>query len=200
MVELLSADDLMLKEFEAHIAVATAAKNCLSAEFARLVEAAMGSVRTGGKIILFGNGGSAADAQHWATELTVRFREMRRPISALALTTDSSALTAIGNDFGFDRVFSRQVEALGRQTDLVIGISTSGSSENVLNGIRAAKQLGCTTAGFTGNGGGLLASSVDIALVVPSNDTARIQEIHAVLGHAFCASVEQRVVFESSEP
>jgi len=148
----------------------------------------------GGKLLFFGNGGSAADAQHLAAEFVNRFLRDRNALAAVALTTDTSALTSIGNDLGFEHVFSRQVEALGRAGDLVVAISTGGNSPNVLRGVQAARRLGCATVGLTGGSGGLLASSVDEAFVVPSAETPRIQETHITLGHALCALVEEILV------
>lgn len=148
----------------------------------------------GGKLLFFGNGGSAADAQHLAAEFVNRFLLDRGALAAAALTTDTSALTSIGNDLGFEHVFSRQVEALARSGDLVVAISTSGNSPNVLRGVQAARRLGCATVAMTGGSGGLLADSVDDAFVVPSTDTPRIQETHITLGHALCALVEEILV------
>lgn len=148
-------------------------------------------LRRGGKLLFFGNGGSAADAQHLAAEFVNRFLAHRGALAALALTTDTSALTAIGNDLGFDQVFSRQVEALGRPGDLVVAISTSGNSPNVLRGVEAARHLGCATVGFTGGSGGALAKAADEVFIVPSQKTPHIQETHITLGHALCALVEE---------
>jgi D-sedoheptulose 7-phosphate isomerase len=159
--------------------------------FSRLVEDCITSVNGGHKLILFGNGGSAADAQHWATELVVRYRVNRMAIPAIALTTDTSALTAIGNDFGFEDLFARQVEALCRSGDVVIGISTSGNSENVLRGLRAARAQGAVTVGFGGGDGGRMRSEVHHAIIIPSSTTARIQEMHLLLGHTLCALLEE---------
>jgi D-sedoheptulose 7-phosphate isomerase len=184
------AASLLRGEIAEHVAVARATSEELSEPFGRLVDMALACLRSGGKLIFFGNGGSAADAQHWATELTVRFRGNRRAIPALALTTDSSALTAIGNDLGFNLVFARQLEALARSGDCVVGISTSGKSPNVIAALEMARMMGCRTAAFTGYGGGALAEIVEVVLLVPSMDTARIQEMHAVLGHALCAAIE----------
>lgn len=161
--------------------------------FEALVLASLASLRGGGKLLFFGNGGSAADAQHLATELTVRFVRTRAPIAAIALTTDSSALTAIGNDLGFERVFARQVQALGRPGDVAIGISTSGRSANVLAGLDAARDMGMTAAGLTGGDGGLLAGRAEPLLRVPSATTARIQEMHILIGQSLCAALEQRL-------
>ncbi len=155
---------------------------------ARKMAAALGG---GGKIFFFGNGGSAADAQHLAAEFVNKFLRERGALAALALTTDTSALTAIGNDLGFDHIFSRQLEALARPKDVVVAISTSGNSANVLRGVEAAKRLGCLTVGLTGGTGGLLAAAADEAFVVPSPETPRIQETHITLGHALCATVDE---------
>jgi phosphoheptose isomerase len=146
--------------------------------------------RGGGKVLLFGNGGSAADAQHIAAEFVGRFAREREGLPAIALTTDTSILTAVGNDFGFERVFARQVEALGRPGDVVVAISTGGRSPNVLAGVRAARERGLATIGLTGGGGGPLADMVEIAIVVPSRSTPRIQECHIALGHILCELVE----------
>ena len=145
---------------------------------------------SGKKIILFGNGGSAADAQHIAAEFTGRFLKERKGLPAIALTTDTSALTAIGNDYGFENIFSRQVEALAVPGDIILGISTSGNSINVLKGLIKAKSMGCKTIGLTGNCGGKMNDICDINIVVPSNVTARIQEMHILIGHIFCAYID----------
>ena len=150
-------------------------------------------LRRGCKILVCGNGGSAADAQHFAAELSGRYLKERRALAGLALTTDSSALTAIGNDYGFDRVFSRQVEALGRPGDLLVGISTSGNSPNVLLAVEAAKGLGMRTLGLLGRDGGKLRDAVDEALVVPSAVTARIQEVHQIVYHFWCEALDEHL-------
>jgi len=156
----------------------------------RATEAVSSSLRRGGKLLLFGNGGSAADAQHIATEFVCRFKHTREPLPALSLTTDTSALTAIGNDYGFDQIFARQLLALGSPADIVIAISTSGASPNVLAGARVARRIGMRTIGFAGGDGGRLARLVEIPVVVPSKDTALVQECHITLGHLLCAGVE----------
>jgi D-sedoheptulose 7-phosphate isomerase len=150
----------------------------------------------GGKILFCGNGGSAADAQHLAAEFVNRFQKDRRALAAMALTTDTSVLTSIGNDVGFDRVFSRQIEALARPGDLLIAISTSGNSPNVLRAVEAARATGVATVGLCGGSGGALATTVDVAFVVPSSETPRIQEAHITLGHVWCALAEELVVGE----
>lgn len=146
----------------------------------------------GGKLLIAGNGGSAADAQHIAAELVGRYRRERHALPAIALTTDTSALTAIGNDYGFDSVFARQVEALGRAGDVLLAISTSGRSPNILAAIGAAKQCEMKVIGFTGGSGGEMASRCDHLLIAPGADTATIQQIHMVAAHAICDAVEQR--------
>ncbi len=180
-------------EMAEHAGVAAATRGALAGPFKRLVELAVGSIEGGGKILLFGNGGSAADAQHLATELTVRYVKNRNPIAALALTTDTSALTAIGNDLGFDQLFARQVRALGRPGDVAIGISTSGHSPNVTIGLEAAKNIGMVPAALTGRDGGDLAKIADPILIVPSDTTSRIQEMHITLGQMFCGALEQEL-------
>jgi D-sedoheptulose 7-phosphate isomerase len=156
-------------------------------------------LRRGGKLLFFGNGGSAADAQHLAAEFVNRFLRDRGALAAVALTTDTSTLTSIGNDLGFDQIFSRQVEALGRPGDLVVAISTSGNSPNVLRAVEAARRLGCATVGMTGGSGGALAKVVDEAFVVPSSETPRIQETHITLGHALCALVDELLATAESQ-
>jgi D-sedoheptulose 7-phosphate isomerase len=140
----------------------------------------------------------AADAQHMATELVVRFKRNRRALPAIALTTDTSALTAIGNDFGFDHLFERQVEALCSSKDLVVGISTSGNSENVVRGLLAARKLGAVTAAFLGGDGGRIKSLADHTLIVPSTVTARIQEVHILLGHILCDYIEEQFFLDDN--
>jgi D-sedoheptulose 7-phosphate isomerase len=151
------------------------------------------ALRAGGKLVLFGNGGSAADAQHVAAELVNRFRMDRDALAALALTTDTSILTSVCNDAAFDQVFSRQVRALVQRGDVAVGMSTSGNSPNVINGLLAAKEKGATTVGFTGHGGGELENVVDICCRVPSESTPRIQEAHITVWHAICEVVEKEM-------
>jgi len=147
----------------------------------------------GAKVLIFGNGGSAADAQHFACELVGRFLRERRALPAIALTTDSSTLTAIANDYGFDRVFVRQIEALGKPGDVAIGISTSGTSANVLAGLRYAKSRGLKTVAFTGGGGGSIGEEADVHVNVPHEITPRVQEVHRTLIHAVCDLIEQQL-------
>ncbi|QTA78261.1 Phosphoheptose isomerase [Desulfonema limicola] len=149
---------------------------------------------SGHKILVFGNGGSAADAQHIAAEFVNRFRIERRPLGAIALTTDTSIITSIGNDYGFDEIFEKQIMALGQKDDIAIGISTSGSSPNVVRALKTAKNMGITTLGLTGKGGGNLAQYSDLLFSVDSDVTARIQETHITLGHIFC-DLADRILF-----
>lgn len=151
------------------------------------------ALRDGGKVMLAGNGGSAADAQHIAAELIGRFVMDRAPLPALALTTDTSVLTAIGNDYGFQEVFERQVRGLGRKGDVFIGITTSGRSPNVIAALKAARAMGLVTVGFTGSRGADLRALCDVTLVAPSDDTALIQQVHITAGHAICGLVEREL-------
>lgn len=149
--------------------------------------------KNGHKTILAGNGGSAADAQHIAAELVGRYGFDRPSLPSLALTTDTSNLTAIGNDYGYDKVFSRQLEGMGQEGDLFIGISTSGNSTNVINAFISAKEKGITTVALVGRDGGKMAQMADIAIIVPSNDTPRIQESHILIGHIICDIIEKEI-------
>ena len=177
-------------ELAEHAAVVEATRRGLGAPFASMLALWVRTVRSGGKILFFGNGGSAADAQHLATELTVRYARDRAAIPALALATDGAALTACGNDLGFERIFARQIEALGRPGDLALGMSTSGRSPNVLAGLRTARERGLATGALTGARGESLRGLADALLVVPSESTARIQELHLALGQMLCAALE----------
>jgi D-sedoheptulose 7-phosphate isomerase len=150
-------------------------------------------LRSGGKIMFCGNGGSAADSQHLAAELTGRFVKDRRPLAAIALSTDSSALTCIGNDYSFDEIFARQVAGLASAGDVLVAISTSGNSRNVVRAVEEAKRASAKVIGFLGRDGGLLLGMCDVALVVPSFVTARIQESHILIGHTLCALIEQHL-------
>lgn len=177
-------------EFAEHAAVTAATRNALPGPFRRLVAMVASSVRSGGKILLFGNGGSAADAHNIATEFAVRYKLDRAAIPAIGLTTDGGMITAIGNDLGFERVFARQVEALGRAGDVAVGLSTSGRSPNVIEGLRTARAMDIATVGFGGGDGGQLSEVADLLLIVPSTTTARIQEMHILLGQMLCGAVE----------
>ena len=168
-----------------------------TAEFAsvlvKIADAIAAALRAGGKVMLCGNGGSAADAQHIAAELLGRYEAEREPLAALALTTDTSALTAIGNDYGFEHVFSRQVRGLGRKGDVLVGLSTSGKSPNVLAALDAAREMGIVAIGFTGRKGGDMSSCCDMVLNAPSDKTAVIQQIHLTAAHIVCGLVERGV-------
>jgi D-sedoheptulose 7-phosphate isomerase len=150
-------------------------------------------LKNGHKLLFCGNGGSASDSQHLAAELTGRFIKDRRPLAAIALTTDSSALTSIGNDYSFDEVFARQAMALGRKGDVLVGISTSGNSKNIIRAFEEAKLIGMTTVGLLGRDGGHLRTLCNYAIVVPSDVTARIQESHILIGHTLCGLIEQNL-------
>lgn len=180
-------------EWSEHRKVAEDTYKALFSSFAQWITVSSMALQQGKKLLFFGNGGSAADAQHLAAELTVRYKTNRKALTALALTTDTSTLTAIGNDFGFERLFSRQIEALGREGDIAIGISTSGKSPNVLKAFQEARALGLVTVGLTGGTGGDLPGAVDILVNVPSQTVARIQEMHITLGQMFCGALEYQL-------
>ena len=177
-------------EFKEHLKVAKATLQYISAPLEMAANLCIDSLNNGGKILIFGNGGSAADAQHIAAELVGRYKIERKGFAAIALTTDTSAITAISNDFGYENVFTRQVEALATNLDVVIGISTGGTSTNVINALKKAKEIGCKTIGFSGRGGGEMNTLCDINLVVPSDETPRIQEMHILVGHTICHLIE----------
>jgi D-sedoheptulose 7-phosphate isomerase len=165
----------------------------LVATIAKVSEMLVASLRNGNKVVLFGNGGSAADAQHIAAELVGRFAYDRPALPAMALSVNSSCVTAIGNDYGFERVFSRQIEALAKGGDVAVGISTSGNSPNVVKAILTARQMNLRTVGLTGSSGGTLAESAEFCICVPSNDTPRIQECHILIGHILSELVEKEI-------
>lgn len=180
-------------ELSSHEEVFAAMRECISEPFSILLRSSVKAISNGGKIIFFGNGGSAADAQHLATELTVRYINDRAPIPAIALSTDTSSLTAIGNDYGFENVFARQVDALVKEEDVVIGISTSGKSENIIRALNRAKDKGAVVAGLSGGDGGRLLGLANPLLNVPSQETARIQEMHILIGHMLCGALEHEL-------
>jgi D-sedoheptulose 7-phosphate isomerase len=186
----METDDLFDARLDEHEAVARAMREAVRAPFARLCAVCLAALDGGGKIVLFGNGGSAADAQHLAAELVVRYRRDRAAMAAIALTTDSSILTAAANDHGFDTVFARQVAALCAAGDVAIGLSTSGESANVIAGLEAARRIGASAAAFSGGSGGRLVGLADPLLIVPSDEVARIQEMHITLGHILCETLE----------
>jgi len=183
--------DTIRNEFSEHLKVAKLLGN-LTDDVAFSAQLCIDCLCDGGKILLFGNGGSAADAQHIAAELVGRYKTGRKGLSAIALTTDTSSITSISNDFGYHHVFDRQVEALARQGDVVIGISTSGTSKNVISALRLASRMNCHTIGFSGKDGGEMNKICNINLIVPSEDTARIQEMHIILGHTICHLIDQK--------
>lgn len=178
-------------EFAEHQQVTQDTLKALEGDFIHLYNVCLKAIRQGNKILFFGNGGSAADAQHLATELTVRYKENRPAIPALALTTDTSALTATPNDFSFEVIFSRQIEALGQPGDVALGISTSGKSPNIIKALQVARDLDLVPAALSGKGGGDLVGLADPLLIVPSNTTSRIQEMHITLGQMLCGALEK---------
>lgn len=184
-------EQLWASEQAEHMQVIEDSFASLQTEFGQLLDVCVDAIENGNKIMFFGNGGSASDAQHLATELSIRYITDRKAIAGLALTTDTSALTAASNDMGFEFVFSRQIEALGKEGDIAIGISTSGNSGNVINALKSAREMGIIAVGLTGRDGGKMLELCDISLVVPSNTTARIQEMHIILGHMLCGALEQ---------
>lgn len=161
--------------------------------FEEWVNAAEKAVKRGNKLIMFGNGGSAADSQHIVAEMSIKLRQERSPIAALSLSLDASAITACANDYGFDQIFSRQIRTLGYGGDIAVGLSTSGNSPNVLNGLKKAKRMDMVTVGLSGETGGKMAALCDIVIKVPSTDPARIQEMHITLGHMFVGALEQKL-------
>jgi D-sedoheptulose 7-phosphate isomerase len=187
------AQALLLEELAEHREAFEATAQVLEGPFLQTLEIIEHGLRRGGKLLLFGNGGSAADAQHIAAELMVRYQTDRPALSAIALTTNSSALTACGNDLGFEAIFERQIAGLGRAHDVAFGISTSGKSANVLRGLRQARGMGLPTVGMTGGLGGDMAGCCDALIVVPSTVTARIQEMHILIGHVLCKALERRL-------
>lgn len=183
----------IVAQLEENRTVMAAIAEKMSGDIGRCVDMLCEALGNGNKVLVMGNGGSAADAQHFAAEIVGRFKMERRALPAVALTTDTSILTAIGNDYGFNRVFARQVEALAQPGDLVVGISTSGSSGNVKLAMEAATAAGCRTVGLLGRDGGTIAGMADLALVVPSDNTPRIQEGHITIIHIVCDLLEKRL-------
>jgi D-sedoheptulose 7-phosphate isomerase len=186
-------DNILRKNIESSIQVhALLLEACLPA-MAVAADALIAAYRGGRKALFFGNGGSAADAQHLAAEFLGRYLIERRPLPALALHTDTSAVTSIANDYGYEHVFSRQIQGLGIAGDVAVGISTSGNSPNILEGLRVAHEMGLYTIGLTGAGGGSMRELVDVLIAAPSSETPRIQECHILVGHALCDAVEQAI-------
>ena len=185
--------DFFNNQFDEHNRVASNCQKKLQSSFLNLIKICSSSLKRRKKILFFGNGGSASDAQHLATELTVRFSENRKAIPAISLATDTSALTAIGNDFGFDFIFSRQIEALGDKDDVAIGITTSGKSKNVINAIKTAKKKRLKCVVFTGNYTSLVSGFCDEIISVPAFNTSRIQEMHILIGQMLCNALEYKL-------
>jgi len=183
-------ENMIRDELNAHKNTIEATINSLIPIIKEASKLMVDTLKKGNKILLCGNGGSASDAQHIAAELTGRYKKERRGLAGIALNTDTSAITAISNDYGYESVFSRQVEALANRGDLLIGISTSGNSKNILFALEEAKTLGCKTIGLSGNSGGEMSTICNLNIVVPSNDTPRIQEMHILIGHILCQAVD----------
>ena len=181
-------------EFKEHMEVSQKTLDLLSNKIKEASYELVKALKNGNKIILFGNGGSASDAQHIAAELVGRYKSERKALPAIALNTDTSILTAVGNDYGYDEVFRRQVNALCHSGDVVIGISTSGNSKNILNAMQSSKEIGCINIGLSGKNGGEMGSICDINLIVPSETTARIQEMHILIGHIFCQLIDNEYI------
>lgn len=182
-----------LYAFDEHAEVLAKTRAACAEQLELLIVKVSDSLATGGKVLFFGNGGSASDALHLATELSVRFVKTRRALAGLALGANVAEMTACGNDFGFEQVFARQIEALGRPGDVAIALSTSGNSANVVVAVKAAKEWGIYTVAFTGESGGELRGLADLLIAVPSKTTARIQEMHSLLGHVMCEGVEAKL-------
>jgi len=178
------------EEFASHLETINNVIGSMENDIEQASQIIVDALKNGNKILLCGNGGSAADAQHIAAELTGRYKTERRGLPGIALTTDTSALTAIGNDYGYDRVFDRQVESLANSGDVIIGISTSGNSKNVVSALKLGQELGCKTVGLTGRDGGNMNDVCNINLVVPSDNTPRIQEMHILFGHTICQIID----------
>jgi D-sedoheptulose 7-phosphate isomerase len=185
--------ELLQAELAEHREAFEATARALAGPFESALQLLETAIRGDGRMFLFGNGGSAADAQHIAAECVIRYKADRAPIAAMALTTDTSTLTACANDFSFDDLFARQVEALTRRGDVVVGLSTSGNSPNVVKGLKKAREQGAATIGMTGATGGRINEHCDVLLCIPSKVTARIQEMHILVGHMLCKALEQRL-------
>lgn len=184
-----SQDAFLYSELKAHLDM-YAQLHSIFPQMIAVANELRATLQRGGKILIMGNGGSAADSQHIAAEIVGRYKKERRGMAAIALTTDTSILTSVGNDYGYDYIFARQIEGLCRPEDAVIGITTSGNSKNVVNAIIEANAIGATTIGLTGGTGGKLLELCKFNLVMPSNDTPRIQEAHIFVGHSLCGMIE----------
>jgi len=187
---------LLIEHFDEHAQVLEKTRASQLPSLEAAAELAEASLKAGGKLLVFGNGGSAADAQHFAAELEGRFERDRQALSAIALTVNTSTLTAVANDYGFEQTFRRQVEALARAGDVAIAISTSGNSKNVIAAARAARQRGCRVIGLTGEGGGVLAEHCDVLIAIPTRTVSRIQEMHELCLHALASWLERRLSSE----
>ena len=181
---------IIKNEFNEHVKACQNTIDLIAKEIENAANLCIKSLNKNGKILIMGNGGSAADAQHIAAELVGRYKVERKGLAAISLTTDTSAITSISNDYGFKHVFNRQIEALAHKDDVVIGISTGGTSPNVVNGFKTAKKLGCKTIGFSGKNGGKFNELCDVNLIVNSKNTPRIQEMHIFIGHTICHLIE----------
>ncbi len=195
----MNVTSMIRRQLDEHASVLEKVTSVMLEPIAALTQRVLDTVQGGGTLFFLGNGGSAADAQHLAAEYIVRFARERRPIAAIALTTDTSVLTAGANDYGYEAVFERQVQALARAGDLLIMHSTSGESDNLLRAATVARARGVATAALLAKGGGRLADAVDLALVVPTDSTARAQEIHLTIGHVVCDLVERAIVAADGE-
>lgn len=179
------------QEFIEHIDLIQKSKGNISHNIEKAAKICIKSLKNNGKILILGNGGSAADAQHIAAELVGRYKADRQGLAAIALTTDSSAITSISNDFGYEDVFKRQIQAIANKNDVVIGISTSGTSKNVINALSYANSIGCKIIGLSGKDGGEMNTICDLNIVIPSENTPRIQEVHIFIGHTICHLIDQ---------
>ncbi|RDU56611.1 D-sedoheptulose 7-phosphate isomerase [Helicobacter sp. MIT 99-5507] len=185
--------DFIQSEFFSHIDTAQSTLKLLVDDISKACDIMIKALKAGNKIMVCGNGGSAADSQHFAAELSGRYKLNREAISCVALSTDTSAITAIGNDFGFEFIFSRQVEALAKYGDVLLAISTSGNSANIIKAVNVAKSKGCSVVGLSGKGGGELNACCDLNIVIPSSNTPRIQEMHLIIEHTICDILEREL-------
>ena len=185
--------EMIKSELKESIEVKNLVVKTLTPQIEAAAKMMISALRSGNKIFFLGNGGSAADSQHLAAELIGRYRKDRGALPAIALSTDTSIMTALSNDFGFETIFARQIEGLGKSGDVAVGISTSGNSRNVLEGLEAARKIGCKTIGLLGCDGGRIAEVVDIAITVPCKNTPRIQESHITIGHILCGLIEKEL-------
>lgn len=190
---LLQLQSYFTEELDDHARVLADVQASLYEPFEKMLDVWLTSIKQGGKILFFGNGGSAADAQHLSAELVVRFISNRAPIAAMALNTDTSALTAGANDLGYDSIFARQIEALGRPGDVAVAISTSGTSPNIITALKMAREKGLVATALSGRNGGALPDIADPVIIVPAQSTRRIQEMHITLGHMLCGALEQKL-------